>query len=182
MNGVTSSVGCDIVSSNGGDLLGQVRLGLQDARAQANDEWIAAGGMARTLEITAADALGWATTGGAKALGLENKIGVIGPGKKADLIVVRPGEPNLWPLPASEGGVALHVHPADISDVMINGVFVKTDGRLADVDYEKEFAIAQRSRADFMSRVLARSGVLLPPEDATSLASLEETAIANLAS
>lgn len=79
------------------------------------------------------DALYWATMGGAKAFGLDKKIGSITPGKQADLILI---DANSWSIfPGLPGGnpahlVLMYAETADIEMVMINGKIVKSDGKL----------------------------------------------------
>jgi 5-methylthioadenosine/S-adenosylhomocysteine deaminase len=79
------------------------------------------------------DAVYWATMGGAKAFGLDRKIGSLTPGKQADLIMINTRNPNIFP--ALPGGsaphiVALYAETADIENVMVAGKFVKRSGEL----------------------------------------------------
>lgn len=178
--GITSSVGCDIVSSNGGDLIGQVRLGLQDARSRGNDEFVAVNSMVETLELTSHEALSWATLSGATALNLERRTGSIAVGKDADVIVIRAVGPNLWPFTPAPGTVVLHSHPSDVSEVMVKGRLVKEGGRLIGVDYAAERAAAERSAERLHKAACQTYGQLLPPLEALSLGSIEETARQNL--
>jgi 5-methylthioadenosine/S-adenosylhomocysteine deaminase len=79
------------------------------------------------------DALYWATMGGAKAFGLDRKIGSLTPGKQADLIMFDTRGMNIFP--ALPGGnpahiVVMYAESADIENVMVAGKFAKRDGRL----------------------------------------------------
>ncbi len=93
--GLVLSLSCDVVSSNSGDMFTQMRIGLQDARALANDRSHARRTDPTQLAFSTRDALGWATVGGARALGMEQSIGSLTPGKQADVIVVGPGADRL---------------------------------------------------------------------------------------
>jgi 5-methylthioadenosine/S-adenosylhomocysteine deaminase len=181
-HGILCTSGCDIITLNGGDLVGQLRLGLQDARVRANDAFNEKGEMPLRLEASSMDALAWGTINGAKALGLDSKIGSLEPGKQADVLVISGDEPNMWPLNEEPGMVIFHSHPHDIETVLIAGKRVKDGRRLVDVDYEQALARARASRDWILDTVLREKGTILPPEDSLSLISLETVARENMRS
>lgn len=79
------------------------------------------------------DAIYWATMGGAKAFGLDRKIGSITPGKQADLVMFDCRTMNIFP--ALPGGNAAHIvvlyaETSDIENVLVAGNFVKRNGQL----------------------------------------------------
>ncbi len=79
------------------------------------------------------DALQWATLGGAKALGLERRIGSLAPGKQADIVMINCRGMNIFPaLPGGDPAhvVVMYAETSDIEHVMIAGRFAKRDGRL----------------------------------------------------
>lgn len=178
--GIRSTVGCDIITLNGGDIVGQLRLGLQDARVRVNDTFNARKEMPLTLDTSSMDALAWGTINGAEALGLGSVTGSLEPGKQADVIIIGGDEPNMWPINEEPGMVVFHSHPADVRTVYVGGNLVKKDGRLVGVDYVATRAIAEASRDRIMDEVMRTTGVVLPPEDGMSLISVEETAVANM--
>jgi 5-methylthioadenosine/S-adenosylhomocysteine deaminase len=181
-HGILCTSGCDIITLNGGDLIGQLRLGLQDARVRANDAFNKRGEMPLRLGTSSMDALAWGTINGAKALGLDSRIGSLEPGKQADILIISGAEPNLWPLNPEPGTVVFHSHPYDIETVLIAGRPVKRRHRLVGVDYAKAQAEAAASRDWILDTVLREKGTLLPPEESLSLISLEETAQRNMRS
>ncbi len=181
-HGILCTAGCDIITLNGGDLIGQLRLGLQDARVRANDAFNQRGEMPLRLTTSSMDALAWGTINGAKALGLEDRIGSLEPGKQADILIISGDEPNLWPLTREPGTVIFHSHPYDIETVLIAGKAVKRDHRLVGIDYRQALARAQASRDWIVDTVLREKGRLLPPEESLSLISLEPTALQNMRS
>lgn len=80
------------------------------------------------------DALYWATMGGARAFGLDGRIGSLTPGKQADLIMIDARSPNLFPgLPGGNPAhlVVMYAETSDIEAVMVQGRFLKRDGRLS---------------------------------------------------
>ena len=83
--GMRPSLSCDVMSSNSGDMFAQMRLGLLFERAMRNDAFHARGEMPDGLDLTVRDALRWGTANGAHALGMEDRIGSLTPGKQADV-------------------------------------------------------------------------------------------------
>ncbi|MGP3534538.1 amidohydrolase family protein [Microbacterium sp. RD1] len=178
--GIRSTVGCDIITLNGGDIVGQLRLGLQDARVRVNDTFNARKEMPLVLETSAMDALAWGTINGAEALGLGSVTGSLEKGKQADIIVISGDEPNMWPILEEAGMVVFHSHPADIDTVLVGGKIVKRGGRLVGVDYAAARRMAEESRDAILDAVRQSTGVVLPPEESMSLISVEETAVRNM--
>jgi cytosine/adenosine deaminase-related metal-dependent hydrolase len=103
--------------------------------------------------LHAREAFEMATMGGARALGLADKIGSIEPGKRADIVVIdaRPHLPN--------GDVyatlVYSCRGTDVQTVLVDGQMVVEDGRLLtlDVDAVRREAIAARET------VVARAGL-----------------------
>ncbi len=179
-HGIRSTVGCDIITLNGGDMVGQLRLGLQDARVRVNDTFNARKEMPLTLKTNSMDALAWGTINGAEALGLGSRTGSLEVGKQADIIVIKGDSPNLWPINEEPGTVIFHSHPADIDTVLIAGKAVKKDGRLVGIDYEAARRMAEDSRDWIINEVMKVSGEILPPEESMSLINIEASAVANM--
>jgi 5-methylthioadenosine/S-adenosylhomocysteine deaminase len=79
----------------------------------------------------------WATLGGARALGLEDRIGTVEVGKKADLVLVRnPNSPVMFPVLNPYGHLAFQAQRGDVDTVMVNGRVVKHDHRLVGIDLD----------------------------------------------
>jgi cytosine/adenosine deaminase-related metal-dependent hydrolase len=88
-----------------------------------------AGKKAERMPVPARDALAWATLGGAKALMLENQIGSLRPGKKADLILLRAADLNLHPVYDPVYAIE-QAHAGNVDTVMIDGRLRKQHGRM----------------------------------------------------
>ncbi len=103
--------------------------------------------------ISAREALRIATTDGAKALGLENQLGTLEAGKRADVIVV-----NLDSLHATPGAgdpVSALVYSAQTSDVrsvVIDGRIVMKDRKLLTLDESSIIEDANRETAELIKR------------------------------
>jgi len=118
----------------------------------------------RTLKpesFSAWDALEMATVEGARALGVEEEIGALKSGMKADLITVSFNRSGLHPL---SDPVSLLVYSStglDVRDVIVDGRLVVEDGKVLWMDEEKVMEKAQRR----FLKVLEKSGKLREVEE-----------------
>jgi 5-methylthioadenosine/S-adenosylhomocysteine deaminase len=178
--GLVLSLSCDVVSSNSGDMFTQMRLGLQDARALANDRAHARRTDPTELAFTTRDALTWATVNGARALGMDDRIGSLTPGKQADLIVVGSGGQRLnmlSPVDAA-GAVVQQANASNVDTVLVAGRPVKRSGRLLGVDLRRLAEMVEASRDGVLSRTLADGPIL--PEPRPSFDDLAAPLLPNL--
>ncbi|WP_128548490.1 amidohydrolase family protein [Larkinella soli] len=145
-HGLRPSLGADVVTAVSGDLFAQMRMALQTERALQNDRLLKQGQMPQKLSLTTRDALEWATINGAKALGLENRVGTLTPGKQADLVLIRTSDLNLSPVNNPVGQVVQHAHPGNVDSVFVAGKAVKRNGKLVQVDWNRvrQQAVASR--------------------------------------
>lgn len=111
--GVNVALGTDGAASNNRlDAFEEMRLAALLAKA-----------VARNAEaLPAHAALRLATLGGAKALGLDRRIGSIEPGKRADLAAVRMAGPELVPVFDPVSHLVYCASRTDVSDVWVDGV------------------------------------------------------------
>jgi 5-methylthioadenosine/S-adenosylhomocysteine deaminase len=75
-----------------------------------------------------------ATINGAKVLGLENDLGSIEVGKKADLIIIDLNKPHLTPLYNHYSQLVYAVNGSDVTGSIIDGRVVMRDGKLTTID------------------------------------------------
>ncbi len=80
------------------------------------------------------DVLEFATIQGARAVGMESRIGSLTPGKQADLVCIRATDPNLGPVLDPVAAVVLAAHEGNVDSVMVAGRFVKRHGAMTDLD------------------------------------------------
>jgi len=132
--GIRPSLSCDVISSNSGDMFAQMRLGLQFERSMRNDEFNARNMMPEGLDLTVRDALRWGTANGAHAMGLEQRIGSLTPGKQADLVVIGGRRLNMVPMADPVGCIVSQANPSNVRHVLVAGEFRKRDGELTGVD------------------------------------------------
>jgi 5-methylthioadenosine/S-adenosylhomocysteine deaminase len=102
--------------------------------------------------LSARDGVEMATIGGARALHLEQEIGSLEPGKRADLIVLANDSP--WAQPAYDvySQLAYSTKGSDVVTSIVNGRVLMEDGRMLTLDTA---AIAARVR-EYRERIAAR--------------------------
>jgi cytosine/adenosine deaminase-related metal-dependent hydrolase len=84
----------------------------------------------KTMPVTSREALRWATLGGARAFGLEDRIGSLTPGKRADIVMLRARDANLFPVHDPLHSVVELAEAGNVDTVIVDGVTRKRDGRL----------------------------------------------------
>ena len=114
-----------------GDMLSVGRMALASQRALDNEASRREHGkLPDTATITAREALGWITTEGARMLKQSGRIGALGPGLQADLVLLRADALNMWPVHDPATSVVMQASLANVESVMIAGEWKKRDGRL----------------------------------------------------
>jgi cytosine/adenosine deaminase-related metal-dependent hydrolase len=138
--GKAPSIGIDIESNIGSEMLWAGRFALQLQRGLDNLALNQAGQEANAISLGAHAALEWVTIEGARALRMDARIGSIAPGKQADLILIRKSDLNLFPCNDPVETVLFQSSSANVDTVVIAGRIVKRAGELAygDLDLQKE--------------------------------------------
>jgi cytosine/adenosine deaminase-related metal-dependent hydrolase/ribose/xylose/arabinose/galactoside ABC-type transport system permease subunit len=148
--GLRPSLSVDVETNVPGDMFNQMRsvLGLQRAIATAQGK----------TPVAAREVLEYATVEGARANGLDAKVGTLTPGKQADLIMLRTDRINVTPLNDPATAVVTGMDTGNVDTVLIAGRVMKRHGRLLHVDWPAVRRMAAESR-DY---VVAKSGFKLP--------------------
>ena len=148
--GLRPSLSIDVETNVPSDMFNQMRsvLALQRTLAVAEGK----------PPISARDVLGYATIEGAKANGLESKVGTLTPGKQADIIMLRTDRMNVTPLNDPVTAVVAGMDTGNVDTVIINGRVMKRDGKLLHVDWPAVRLLATESR-DYL---VSKSGFRLP--------------------
>lgn len=94
--------------------------------------------------VTPAQALAMATRNGARAFGLDT--GVIGPGKLADIVLLRRDAPAYRPLNDAVNQIVFCENGSNVDTVLANGEVVVEGGRLTKVDEMEVFKRAEDAR------------------------------------
>ncbi len=163
--GMRPSLSCDVISSNSGDMFAQMRIALAFLRCIDNDRANARNELPETLSLTVRDALGWGTRNGAHALGIEDRIGSLTPGKQADVVVLGGRRLNMTPIADAVGTIVAQANPSNVEHVLVAGRMVKRDGELVGVDLDRIRRLAQESSERVLRAATADGQPLLPPAD-----------------
>ena len=135
--GITVSLGADGAACNNRlDMFEEMRLAavLQAMRQQPG-------------VLPARDVLWMATRAGARTLGLEDEIGSIEAGKRADLIVVDRDRPHLAPGPDPYSTLVYAARGSDVRTTIVDGEVLVTSSRRSGVDRAEVAARGARGRA-----------------------------------
>lgn len=132
--GAIVALGTDGAASNNAlDLFQEMRTAMLAWKSAENDAAVA----------PAAEMLRMATLDGARALGLEEEIGSIEPGKSADLIAVDFGHPALQPVHDVREQLVHTQAGQHVSHVWVKGRCLYEQGRFNTLDIERVMARAQ---------------------------------------
>jgi 5-methylthioadenosine/S-adenosylhomocysteine deaminase len=124
-NGVNVAMGTDSAASNNDlNLFGEMQTAAMLAKLQAMD----------ATALPAAEALAMATLGGARALGLEDRIGSLEVGKQADLIAVDLAQPETQPVYNPLSQLVYACNGSQVTHSWIAGVPVMEERQLTRTD------------------------------------------------
>jgi 5-methylthioadenosine/S-adenosylhomocysteine deaminase len=102
--------------------------------------------------LPARKVLEMATSGGANALGLEDEIGTIEVGKKADLILVNMKAPHLTPNRNPASHLVYAADGSDVSTVICNGQILMQEKEVLVLDEVEVLDIAEQAAEDLLSK------------------------------
>lgn len=144
--GKAPSLGVDLESVLGGDMLTQARVALGMQRSLDNVAHREAHGtIPPTSTISTREALQWVTVEGARMLGQLDRIGTLAAGKQADLVLIRADDLNMQPVHDPVSTVVMQTTLANIDSVMVAGRWKKRHGKLVDVDLAPKLAALRAS-------------------------------------
>ncbi|MET0630417.1 MAG: amidohydrolase family protein [Xanthobacteraceae bacterium] len=134
--GIRPSLSVDVETSVPNDFFQQMRTVFS---LQKNEVWARrlAGDKNPPKFLTVREVLEFATVEGARANGLERKIGTLTPGKDADIILLRTDRLNVMPMNNAVGAVVTSMGPQNVDTVLIAGKVMKRNGQLVGVDWDR---------------------------------------------
>jgi 5-methylthioadenosine/S-adenosylhomocysteine deaminase len=147
--GVVVGLGTDSnLSNNNLDMFEEMRVGAMLQKLNRSDATVMPCSM--MLEM--------ATLGSAEVFGLENTIGSIEAGKKADLILVNLNQAHLWPL-IREGRrmnlieqLVYAANAGDVSHTIASGKLLMSDRKVLTLDVDETRRVVQAATAEFLLR------------------------------
>jgi 5-methylthioadenosine/S-adenosylhomocysteine deaminase len=134
--GVQVGLGIDGGTNDTSDMFNTMRVAVGLQRAKS----LQAG-----IFPTVADVLRMATADGAELLDMFDRIGSLTPGKKADVIIVNPGDVNFAPRFEWVSQIVFNGQPVNVEWVFIDGRPLKRKGELVGVDVEAIVEAAQKA-------------------------------------
>ena len=148
--GLAPSLSVDVETNVPSDMFNQMRSALSTQRSLAVRD--------AKSQVTTKDVLAWATIEGAKANGMDDKIGTLTPGKKADITMLRTDRMNVTPLNDPYTAVVLGMDTSNVDTVIINGRLMKQHGQVLHVDWNAVKRMVDESR----NYVIDKSGFRVP--------------------
>lgn len=141
--GLNVTLGCDGGPSNNTyDMIRDMRMVSYLANIREKDP----------TTVPAEAVLEMATIRGARALGLEDQIGSIEPGKRADFIIIDMDKPHLTPCFDPVSTLVYAAHGSDVDSVVVDGKVLMQGRKVQTLDEETVVAEARRRSRQVMTR------------------------------
>jgi 5-methylthioadenosine/S-adenosylhomocysteine deaminase len=118
-----------------GDLFSAMRSTLGADRSREHLEAHANGETVTQHHLRCEHVVDWATRGGSRALHLDDELGSLAEGRKADVVLIKnEHSPVMFPVLQPYGHVAFQAQRGDVHTVIVDGRIVKHEHRLVGVD------------------------------------------------
>ncbi|CAH0135991.1 MULTISPECIES: amidohydrolase family protein [unclassified Microbacterium] len=128
-HGISASLSMDTSVWWSADFFSAMRATLSADRSRDHLEAHARGETIVANRLRAEDVLRMATMGGALSLGMEDRIGSLTPGKRADIVLIKNDEsPAMTPILHPYAHVVYQAGTADVHTVVVDGKVVKYQG------------------------------------------------------
>lgn len=161
--GIPTGLSADVCTNVGGDLFGAMRVAIALQRGADHAAALARGEALAEVSLTALEVLAMATVDGARACGLDDRIGTLEVGKQADVLVLRADTPNLAPMSDPIGAVVHSAGTHNVESVYVAGRPVKRGGTFVELDVRSVIARATASHDELMKAAGASDQDWCPP-------------------
>jgi len=151
--GVRPSLSVDVVSSVPGEMFTQMRTALVYDRIL---EFTDTPDEAFAPKVTHRDVLEFATIDGARACGLQDKVGSLTVGKQGDIVLLQTKAINTAPVIDPIGTIVVFSDTSNVDSVFVAGRAVKRNGELVGVDLRSAYRKLDESR----NHILGEGGLL----------------------
>jgi 5-methylthioadenosine/S-adenosylhomocysteine deaminase len=158
--GIRPTISIDVCSSNGGHMFGAMRSligvqrGFDHAEAQERGEPL------DHVPLSCREVVEFATIDGARACGLDDRIGTLTPGKQADIILLSTESYGMFPANNPYGAVVYNAHPGVVDTILVAGQVVKRGGELLGPDRERVRRLAFESRDHIFEQAQATAATV----------------------
>jgi cytosine/adenosine deaminase-related metal-dependent hydrolase len=126
--GIPVGLSCDTVELVGtADMFGIMKTTQNIANGVAESEF----------KLSARRVLELATIEGARSMGIDDKVGSLKPGKRADLIMISTRAPNLGVFGDPAVMLVTATQPANVDTVIVDGRILKRDGKLTHLNADR---------------------------------------------
>jgi 5-methylthioadenosine/S-adenosylhomocysteine deaminase len=141
--GIPLGVSVDTSALTGSSsLFGVLKLARDSENAKADSEF----------KMTARKALELGTIEGARSMGMDDRIGSLKPGKRADLIAINPNTLNMAVVTDPSHAVLEATNPENVDTVVVDGRILKRGGKLTALDTQTVIAEARAALAGVRER------------------------------
>ena len=151
--GVRPSLSVDVVSSVPGEMFTQMRTALVYDRIL---EFTDTPDEAYNPKLSHRDVLEFATIDGARACGLDEKVGSLTVGKQGDIVLLKTDAINTAPVLDPIGTIVVFADTSNVDSVFVAGRAVKRNGELVGHDLRQVFRKLDESR----NHILGEGGLL----------------------
>lgn len=125
------SIGIDVEPFCSGQMFREMQAALLFARGKEIRNNALRGNSAfKQMPVRSREALEWTTIGGARAFMMEDKIGTLTPGKKADIVMLRANDVNMAPVYDPIYSIVEIAGAGNVDTVIIDGIVRKKAGKL----------------------------------------------------
>jgi 5-methylthioadenosine/S-adenosylhomocysteine deaminase len=125
------SLGIDVELYCSGQMFREMQAALLFARGkEIRNNVLRGNSHYKTIPVRSREALEWTTINGAKAFQMDDRIGTLTPGKKADVVMLRADDVNMAPVHDPIYSIVEIAGAGNVDTVIIDGEFRKKDGKL----------------------------------------------------
>ena len=125
------SLGIDVELYCCGEMFREMQAALLFARGkEVRNNILRGNSQFETIPVRSREALEWTTVNGAKAFMMDDKIGTLSPGKKADIVMLRADDVNMTPVHDPIYSIVEIAGAGNVDTVIIDGVLRKQNGKL----------------------------------------------------
>jgi 5-methylthioadenosine/S-adenosylhomocysteine deaminase len=156
--GVRPGLGVGDERTSPGDLFAQMRSAQSIQHATLFERKLAGKAGVPAL-LSTRDVIRYATVDGARVAGVGDLVGSLGPGRKADLVLLRTDRPNIAPVNDPIGAVVWGMDASNLDLVLVDGRPRRRGGVLdADVEGARTLAVAAAARVTSTGTALVETG------------------------